>query len=181
MEETLETVCSKIFAGGDAPKENFSKVMTDEYPIPIYANAVKNRGLYGYTNIARVNKPSISISARGSGTGHTELRLHPYFPIVRLIVLIPNSDFIELRFLKYVINNLDILRSGSAIPQLTVPMIKKYKIYIPNITKQKKLIEELDSLFIEIQKIEKVYQQKLNNLEELKKSILQKAFRGELA
>jgi len=59
-------------------------------------------------------------------------------------------------------------------------MIKKYKIYVPELFKQKELIDELDNLFIQTEKLQTHYQQKLNNLEELKKSILQKVFRGEL-
>src|SRR5258706_8604366 len=64
----IEGVCDEIFAGGDAPKNNFSLEPTDKHQIPIYANAVKDRGLYGYTDFARVTKPSITIAARGSGT-----------------------------------------------------------------------------------------------------------------
>ena len=87
---------------------------------------------------------------------------------------------INLQFLKYIIDDLDILRSGSAIPQLTVPMIKKYNILIPNLSTQVKLVENLDSLSKEIEFLQTHYQQNLNNLEELKKSILEKAFKGEL-
>jgi type I restriction enzyme S subunit len=85
-----------------------------------------------------------------------------------------------LKFLKYSIQNLNILRSGSAIPQLTVPMIKEYSIPLTDITKQKEIVEKLDTLQVEIKNIENLYRQKLNDLEELKKSILQKAFNGEL-
>ena len=55
-ERSIAKVCSEIFAGGDAPKDNFSAEITEQYTIPIYANAVKNKGLYGYTDIARVTK-----------------------------------------------------------------------------------------------------------------------------
>jgi len=58
------TVCFKIFAGGDAPKENFSKEKTEKYNIPIYANAVKNNGLYGFTDSFRVSEPSITNKVR---------------------------------------------------------------------------------------------------------------------
>ena len=177
-EKSIEKVCYEIFAGGDAPRDNFSEEKNDEHNIPIYANAVKDRGLYGYTNFARVTKPSITISARGSGTGHTELRSEAYLPIVRLIVLIPNTELVILEFLKYKIDTLDILRSGSAIPQLTVPMIKEYKIPIPSLKEQQTIVQKLDALNAETQKLEIIYQQKINDLEELKKSILQKAFSG---
>jgi type I restriction enzyme S subunit len=176
----LPNTCDKMFAGGDVPKDNYSKTKTDEYQIPIIANAVKDNGLYGFTNKARVSKPSITIAARGSGTGHTEIRYESFFPIVRLIVLIPKTELITLEFLKYSIQNLDILSSGSAIPQLTIPMIKEYLIPLPKIEKQKQIVKKLNSLSTETKKLEGIYQQKINDLEELKKSVLSKAFKGEL-
>ena len=180
-EKTLGEVCDELFAGGDAPKENFSSEKTEFNNIPIYANAVKDEGLYGYTNYARVTKPSISIAARGSGTGHTFLRQENYFPIVRLIVVIPNTKLIDLCFLKLAIDTLVIVRSGSAIPQLTIPMIKNYTIPFPSLKTQQKIVQQLDKLSVETKRLESIYQQKLVALEELKKSILQKAFSGELS
>ena len=178
--KTIEMVCDEIFAGGDAPKINFSTEQSEKHKIPIYANAVKDRGLYGYTDFARVTKPCVTISARGSGTGHTELRNEPFLPIVRLIVCIPDTNQMSPEFLKYTIDNLVIQRSGSAIPQLTVPMIKEYKIPVPTVEEQKQLIEKAETLRAETQRLEAIYHQKLLNLEELKKSVLQKAFAGEL-
>jgi len=179
-EKSIADVCVEIFAGGDAPNENFSIEKSEKYAIPIYANAVKDRGLYGYTNFAKVTKPSITIAARGSGTGHTELRNEAYLPIVRLIVLIPNTELVTLDFLKYKIDTIDILRSGSAIPQLTVPMIKEYGIPIPSLKEQRTIVSNLDALSSETKKLETIYRQKLSSLEELKKSVLRSAFRGEL-
>ena len=178
-EKTIEEVCSEIFAGGDAPKDNFSKEKNAKFEIPIYANAVKDKGLYGFTDSARVISPSITISARGSGTGHTELRNEPFLPIVRLIVIIPNLSLVSLEFIKHSIDNLEILRSGSAIPQLTVPMMKDYKIPLPPLTEQKQIVEQLDKLSAETQKLVTINQKKIDDLGELKKSILQKAFGGE--
>lgn len=179
-ETTIDNVCLKIFAGGDKPKNSFSKEKTENYPIPIFANTVKKSGLYGYTNKARVLNSSITVAARGSGTGHTELRNEPFFPIVRLIVLIPNEEMVNLEFLKHTVDNLEILRSGSAIPQLTVPMMKQYRISLPTVSEQKQIVERSDTLSAETKKLELVYLQKITDLEELKKILLQKAFRGEL-
>jgi type I restriction enzyme S subunit len=178
--KTIEQVCDEIFAGGDAPKNNFTLKQNEKYQIPIYANAVKDGGLYGYTDFYRVTRPSITISARGSGTGHTEIRFEQYLPIVRLIVLIPNLSLINLEFLKHSIDNLEILRSGSAIPQLTVPMIKEYNLPLPSLKEQDEIVQKLDALSAETKKLEVLYQKKIVALEELKKSILQKAFSGEL-
>lgn len=178
--KTINELCDEIFAGGDAPKNNFSLEPNEKHFIPIYANAVKNGGLYGYTDFARVTKPCVTIAARGSGTGHTELRNNSFLPIVRLIVCITDSEQISTEFLKYTIDNLVIQRSGSAIPQLTIPMIKEYKLPVPTIEEQNHIIEKADLFKEQIEKLESIYQQKLTDLEELKKSILQKAFNGEL-
>ena len=45
---------------------------------------------------------------------------------------------------------------------------------------QQTIVQKLDALSAETKKLEAIYQQKINDLEELKKSVLQKAFSGEL-
>lgn len=175
----IEDVCEKIFAGGDVPKDNFSTYKTDKFEIPIFSNGIKNRGLYGYTDIKKVLKPSITVSARGT-IGYSEIRESPFFPIIRLIVLTPKTEIISLPFLKYVISSINFINSGSSIPQLTVPMIKKYKLSLPPIIEQQQIVQKFDKLSFENQKLQEKYQQKLFNLEKLKKSLLQKAFSGEL-
>jgi len=177
----LPLVCKEIFAGGDAPKKGlFSKEKTKEFDVPIYANAVKNNGLYGYTDHSRAKEPSITIAARGSGTGHIELRKESFLPIVRLIVLIPRTDIVVLEYLKHALQTLDILKSGSAIPQLTVPMIKEYSVPVPSLSVQKSIIVELEELDVSIHQILNIYEEKVSLLDELKKSLLHLAFTGEL-
>ena len=175
----LNDLCLKIFAGGDKPKD-FSKIKTLKQNIPVIANAVKNNGIYGYTETPVVKGNSVTVAARGSGTGHVEFRDYDYFPVVRLIVLIPDNDLINEKFLMTSIKNLKVRSSGSAIPQLTVPMIKTYSIAVPNLEKQKEIVETLDIIDNHIQSLLTSYEEELKNLEELKKSILQKAFSGEL-
>lgn len=51
--------------------------------------------------------------------------------------------------------------------------------FIP-VKEQKMIIDKIDEIRTETQKLEAVYQKKIDDLEELKKSILQKAFAGEL-
>jgi type I restriction enzyme S subunit len=178
VEKKLIDICERIFAGGDKP-EKVSKFKTSELNIPIFSNGEKNKGLYGYTDNARVDKPSVTISGRGT-IGYSEIREEPFVPIVRLITLIPNSEIININFLHYGIQNIDFINSGSSIPQLTVPMVKSYSISITPLEEQKQIVKILDSLKDHTQSLESKYQQELNFLEELKKSILQKAFEGEL-
>jgi type I restriction enzyme S subunit len=178
-EKKLIDVCEELFAGGDVPKNNSSKFETNEYKIPIFSNGEKNKGLYGFTNTARVNKPSITISARGT-IGYSEIRNEAFYPAIRLIVVTPKLDIIELKYLKYVIGGIDFTHSGSSIPQLTVPMIKEYLISYPSLKDQQTIVSKLDALREQTKKLEAVYEKKLQDLEELKKSVLSKAFSGEL-
>ena len=51
---------------------------------------------------------------------------------------------------------------------------------ITSLEKQEKIVETLDILDNHVQSVLLIYEEELKNLEELKKSILQKAFNGEL-
>jgi len=57
---------------------------------------------------------------------------------------------------------------------------RKFPIFIPSLITQKQIVQKLDALQAETKKLEAVYQKKIEDLEELKKSVLQKAFREEL-
>ena len=172
----LTEICKEIYAGGDAPKKNqFSKFKCKEYPIPIFSNGVKNKGLYGYTNYSRTKDNAITVSARGT-IGHLELRNEPFLPIVRLIVLVPNQNLIDIEFLKFALHNSEIFSSGASIPQLTVPMIKKIEIHIPSLEKQKLITEGLNSSFSIIDK-EIIHQKnKLDEIIELRENVFDKWF-----
>lgn len=54
-------------------------------------------------------------------------------------------------------------------------------LLIPSLTEQRTIVAKLDAISAETKKLEAIYQQKLADLEELKKSVLQKAFNGKLA
>ena len=141
----ITDVCSEIFAGGDAPKSNMSVIKTDEYQIPIFSNGEADNGLYGYTNFARVTEPSITVSARGT-IGFVAVRNEPFLPIVRLISITPNPEKIEIRYLYYAIQNYKFDGSGTSIPQLTVPMLKKYSFPLPTKQQQLDIANRLDKV-----------------------------------
>ena len=62
-----------------------------------------------------------------------------------------------------------------------MPLIRSIKISFPkSIEKQKEIIDVIEILDNHIQSLLVSYEEELKNLEELKKSILQKAFSGEL-
>lgn len=69
---------------------------------------------------------------------------------------------------------------GAALMQINIGDLRKISTPFPSLLTQKILVEKLDALSAETKRLESIYQQKLTDLEELKKSILQKAFNGEL-
>jgi len=70
---------------------------------------------------------------------------------------------------------------GAAIQNVaSVKILKDIKIRLPPISEQTLIVSKLNSLSKEVKKLETIYKQKIKDLEELKKSMLQKAFNGEL-
>jgi type I restriction enzyme S subunit len=179
VEKTLEICCDQIFAGGDVPKDRLSQERTPKYSVPIFSNGEKDDGLYGFTDVARVTKPSITVSARGT-LGFTAIRTEPFLPVVRLIVLVPDEKQIMLPFLYYAVVGMDFGNTGTSIPQLTVPNFKESKLHVPSITEQNTIVEKLDALREETQCLASLYERKLAALDALKKSLLHQAFTGEL-
>lgn len=174
-------LCEEIFAGGDVQKNRLSKIKTGKFNIPIFTNGEKNKGLYGFTDKARVIKPSITISARGT-IGYSELRTEPFYPAVRLIVATPNNHLVETDYLKYAIKNLTFVNTGASIPQLTTPMVKKYKIKLPKSKdEQKKVVERFEKLNLEINKLMNILNIKVQNYNILKKTILNKELNNKKA
>jgi len=78
-------------------------------------------------------------------------------------------------------NSLRNYSGGAAIQNVaSVAVLKSIEIPLPPLIEQQAIVRQLDALRVETQKLEAVYQRKIADLEELKKSILQKAFAGEL-
>ena len=70
---------------------------------------------------------------------------------------------------------------GATISRLYNDNLRQIKISFPiSKTEQKQIVSKLEAIKTETKKLENQYQNKIEDLEELKKSILQKAFRGEL-
>ena len=115
-------------AGGDKPN-NFSEEKTDTFNIPVYANGIENKGIFGFTTKPVIDAKSITISARGT-IGYCFLRKQPYVPIVRLVVVLPKDEMMA-QYLYYYLDSSNIKGSGSVQSQLTVPDMEGMEIIIP--------------------------------------------------
>lgn len=72
------------------------------------------------------------------------------------------------------------LVAGAAQPTISLKSIKELVINIPSLDLQNEIVTEINLISNETNRLESIYIQKLLDLEELKKSVLQKAFNGEL-
>lgn len=176
--KSLEEISENISAGGDKPK-NCTESKTAKNQIPVYANGVNNNGLVGYTDKATIIKPSLTISARGT-IGFVCIRKEPYFPIVRLISLIPCENILCLHYLYFCLNFFIAKGEGSSIPQLTIPKFKSLQIPLPPLKEQEQIASHLDELSSHVKNLKQNYQAQIKNLQELKNSLLDKAFKGNL-
>jgi len=101
------------------------------------------------------------------------------------IVWFKDFQRLDTNYLKYAltafVEKIKSLAIGAAYSALTIEKLNKYEIAFPKTKEeQQTIVRQLDALRAETQKLEAVYQKKIADLEELKKSILQKAFAGEL-
>ena len=71
--------------------------------------------------------------------------------------------------------------AGAAIPNVpAAKILKEILIPCPSLKEQERIVNEVEIILNKAQKLEAIYQQKLVNLEKLKKSLLEKAYSGEL-
>lgn len=109
-------------------------------------------------------------------------RVNQHVSIIR-----PKKELLDATFLNLLLTSkpykdqlLFTGEQGATRQAITKAQIESFRISIPSLKEQQAIVRQLDALRAEMQKLEAVYQKKLANLEELKKSILQKAFAGEL-
>ena len=69
---------------------------------------------------------------------------------------------------------------GAALMQINIRDLRKLTVVLPPLQFQSEAINQLDDATRKMRRLEFVYQAKLKSLDELKKSLLQKAFSGEL-
>ena len=134
-----------ISAGGDIDRETVSELQTKLHPTPVFANALKHDGLYGFTSERpKVTEKSITVTGRGD-VGHAKARQISYTPIVRLLVLRPKIKT-DVGFWEHRINTTKIFVESTGVPQLTGPQLSSYKTSFPTLPEQKKIADFLGAV-----------------------------------
>ena len=102
-----------------------------------------------------------------------------------LVIVRPHTD-LSIEFLLHYLRSglcnsmIEKYAGGAAQPNLGAKDLAKFSISMPPKDQQKGVSEKLDALMLEAERLDRIYREKLNSLKELKQSLLQKAFSGEL-
>ncbi len=100
---------------------------------------------------------------------------------IRFNLKIINQDFgYYLLISNYIQKQIKAKTYGAALMQINIGDLRKINTPYPSLKEQKYIVHKLDLLSAETKKLEEIYQNKVNEFEGLKKSILKKAFSGEL-
>ena len=91
------------------------------------------------------------------------------------------NDYLSFFLRKSEIQNYLASQGSSTMPALTFKQLGKVVINYPSDKNvQEKLVKKIQEMSIEVDRLELIYQQKLQSLENLKKSLLHQAFTGQL-
>lgn len=199
--KTFNDVCLKIQDGAHhSPKKLYPNKSTNLFPY-ITSKNIRNN----YMDLTKVQyvdsefhesiyprcKPELNdvlLTKDGANTGNVTLNtLDEPFSLLSSVCLIkPDRNKLSPGFCKYFIQSrmgyehITGQMTGMAIKRIVLRSIKSSFIPLPELSKQESTVKKLDIVLSEVDELEKIYQQKITALDELKQSLLQKAFRGEL-
>ena len=173
-EEQLFENCFKLKSGDNLTAKNMTE---GEYPV------FGGNGIAGYHNEYNLSGSNVIIGRVGALCGNVRhINENIWLTDNAFKVVDFKFDF-DHSFLTYLLNHKD-LRSyarQAAQPVISNSSLKDVVLFFPKSkNEQQTIVRQLDALRAETQKLEAVYHKKLEELEELKKSVLQKAFNGEL-
>ena len=118
-----------------------------------------------YAQVSKDEVPCLLVQRVARLRGNENLNNHFLF------YLVGSSEFS-----KYLLSN----QTGIGVPHISGKQIQNFQFSIPPLEEQYFIFNQLDKLKEKKQRLETLYRQKLAALNELKQSILQKAFTGQL-
>ena len=187
-------VFDAVLQGIDAKKEPLGNLV-DIKTGKLNANAAVENGEYPFFTCARevyaIDKYAFDCEAillagnNASGDFNVKRYAGKFNAYQRTYVITVNQENQVLyRWLYFqLLNSLKEFKNqsvGANTKFLKLGMIKNMPIAFPSIEEQRTIVAKLDALSAETKKLEEIYERKLVALEELRRSVLQKAFAGEL-
>jgi len=193
-EKTLKQVCIEFGRGKSKHRpRNDPKLYGGSYPF-IQTGDVRNcehlikTSSQSYNEIGLAQSKlwpkgtiCITIAANIAETGI--LDFDACFPD-SIIGMVVDEDLTSNAYVEYLLQSvkarIKAKGKGSAQDNINLATFEKEYFPFPDLNKQSEIVENLHELSTSMQRLESIYQQKLNLLNELKQSLLQKAFSGEL-
>ena len=166
--------------GGEYPFIQTGDIRNCNHFVTEYSQTYNDVGL-AQSKLWKSGTICITIAANIAETGI--LTFDACFPD-SVIGIEVNEKYADRDFVEYLLQSFKVriqaLGKGSAQANINLGTFENELFPFPTVAEQKSIVEKLNQLSVESNKLETIYQQKLADLEELKKSILQKAFAGEL-
>lgn len=166
--------------GGDYPFIQTGDVRNCEHVVTKFSKTYNEKGL-AQSKLWPKGTICITIAANIAETGI--LSFEGCFPD-SVIGVVVNPKLTTVQYVEYLLQSfkavLQAKGQGSAQDNINMGTFESMLFPFPTVEKQKEIVNRLGVLMASVQKLEKVYSDKLTALDELKKSILQKAFSGEL-
>ncbi len=131
----------------------------------------------------------IVLVREGGGTGKCAIvqRDQKFSLGQRVMMLRPDVDKIVPKFFLYQLLSPQIQEDqikprskGSASPHLNISALRKFKLILPSIPEQHRIVTELESLQLEVGNLESTQTETAIELDALLPAVLDRAFKGEL-
>lgn len=122
------------------------------------------------------------MSCRGAYSGTMNCSLPYSFVTSNSLVIKDKGCFVDYKYIFYMFSalNTDKLVSGSAQPQVTVQAFNDFAVPLPPLAEQKRIVEQIESLFSKLDEAKDKAQEVLDEFESRKAAVLHKALSGEL-
>ena len=171
VEMRFDEICV-LQRGFDLPKHSRKP---GKYPL------VSSNGITDSIDLWKVHGPGV-VTGRSGTIGKLHFVDEDFWPLNTALYIKEFHGNYE-RFVYYFLKQFDLgkFRSGAGVPTLNRNNVHGEKVTFPtSLDEQKEIVTTLDVLSEETQRLAAIYERKVAALEELKKSLLHRAFNGEL-
>ncbi len=155
---------------------DITKSQQESGKIPV----VSSGGIKSYHSTFKASGPGVILGRKGS-IGSIYYIEEDYWPHDTTLWVKDYKDNLP-KYIFHFMHTLDLrgLDSGTANPALNRNLIHPIKVLWPTIFQQHRIVEKLDALAEQTERVAALAERKLALLDALKQSLLAKAFRGEL-
>ena len=170
----------KCLFGGDYPFIQTGDIRNADKYVTDYSETYNETGL-AQSKLWPAGTLCITIAAN---IAETAILSFPCCFPDSVIGFIPNEKLTTVDFVYYLIqffkSELQNLSKGAAQDNLNLAKFENMNFPLPPLPEQKRIVKELDTLSEKVRQLQEIYTKQIANCAELKQSLLQKAFEGEL-